>query len=209
MTELRRPLSNQFEAALNLAHRVHRHQARKGSGGTVPYIAHVLAVTALVLENGGTETQTLGALLHDAIEDAPDPPGCESVTEEIRDRFGPEVLLIVEDCSDARGALKAPWRERKMAYVAHIAVAAPESLLVSAADKLHNVRAILRDYRVVGDDVWRLFKPEAGRAGTLGYYRALTEAFRARLKNPIVGDLDRELMTLEQEAGGRCGWPPA
>ena len=204
---LERPLSERFEAALIAANGIHRTQSRKGT--QVPYIAHLIGVAGLVLEYGGTETQAIAALLHDAIEDVPEEIGPEWVRRTIQMEFGADVLAIVEHCTDTDVQPKPPWLARKSAYLAHVQTAPPDALLVSAADKLHNVRSLLRDYRAVGDELWPRFNKEAGRAGVLGYYRALATAFAARLQHPIVDDLDRELAMLEEDAGGRCEWPPA
>ena len=201
------PLSDRFEAALVAAHGIHRLQSRKGT--QVPYVAHILGVASLVLEYGGNEAQAVAALLHDAIEDAPEEMGPEWVRRTIRFEFGADVLAIVEHCTDTDVTPKPPWLERKKAYVARVATTPPDALLVSAADKLHNVRALVRDYRAIGESLWPRFNPDAGRAGVLGYYRALVTVLMPRLQNPIVADLDRELTILEREAGGRCAWPPA
>jgi hypothetical protein len=130
------------------------------------------------------------------------------VRRTIQMEFGADVLAIVEHCTDTDQTPKPPWLERKTAYVAHVGRAPEHALLVSAADKLHNVRAILRDYRQLGDAVWSRFNTAAGRTGVLGYYRALVREFTPRLQNPIVSDLDRELSALEAEAGGPYPWPP-
>jgi GTP pyrophosphokinase len=203
---LEHPLSDRFEAALIAAHGIHRLQSRKGT--QVPYVAHLIGVAGLVLEYGGSETQAIAALLHDAIEDVPEEIGREWVRRTIQMEFGADVLEIVEHCTDTDQKPKPPWLERKKAYVAHVGRAAEHALLVSAADKLHNVRAILRDYRLLGDALWSRFNTAAGRAGVLGYYRALVGELTPRLRNPIVADLDRELTMLEAEAGGPYPWPP-
>ena len=192
-----------------LAHHVHRNQARKGTEPQIPYIAHVLGVASLVLEYGGNETQAIAALLHDAIEDAPEELGADAVRRIINYEFGAAALTIVEHCTDTDEQPKPAWIARKKRYVAAVMSAPEEALLVSAADKLHNVRALLRDYRQQGEALWPRFNKDAGRAGTLGYYRALVNAFAPRLQNPIVADLDRDLTMLETEAGGPYPWPPA
>ena len=140
-----------FEDALRYAARTHARQWRKGT--TIPYITHLLAVAAIVGEHGGTETEVIAALLHDAVEDQGGAPRLQ----EIRERFGDEVAAIVQECSDTDRTPKPPWRERKEAYIEHLAGAAPSARLVSAADKLHNARAILADYRERGDALWSRF----------------------------------------------------
>src|SRR6266705_4170467 len=132
-------LTARFEEALIFATRLHASQSRKGSA--IPYIAHLLAVTALVLENGGNEDEAIAALLHDAIEDQ----GGAATREIIRHRFGDTVVTIVDGCTDAEVIPKPPWRPRKEAYIAQLRDASASVRLVSAADKLHNARTVLAD----------------------------------------------------------------
>ena len=189
------PYGEKFGEALDYAVGVHRDQRRKGT--QVPYVTHLLAVVAIVGENGGTEDEVVAALLHDAPEDQ----GGRERLEDIRERFGDEVAGIVAGCTDTYEDPKPPWRERKEAYVAHI-YHAPESVrLVSAADKLHNARAILADLRVVGDEIWQRFT--GGKEGTLWYYRALVAAFMAAGSNAVVEELDRVVSEVERLAGKR------
>src|SRR5688572_17027721 len=137
MNTLKVPLSGRFDAALDLAHQVHRIQARKGT--QVPYVAHVLGVATIVLEYGGDENEAIAALLHDAIEDAPADTGAAGVRAAILEQFGDEVLSLVEHCTDTDLQPKPPWPARKAAYVASLEHAPKGALRVSAADKLHNV----------------------------------------------------------------------
>jgi len=184
------PYGEQFGEALSYAAQVHRDQRRKGT--QVPYVTHLLAVAAIVGENGGTEEEVVAALLHDAPEDQ----GGEDRLQDIRDRFGDEVAGIVAGNTDTFEDPKPPWRERKERYVARIAHE-PESVrLVSAADKLHNARSILAGLRSVGDELWQRFN--GGRDGTLWYYRALVEAFETAGSNPVVEELDRVVAEMER-----------
>lgn len=182
-------LTARFEEALVYATRLHAGQTRKGT--TIPYISHLLAVTALVLENGGNEDEAIAALLHDAIEDQ----GGAATREEIRDRFGNNVVAIVDGCTDAEVLPKPPWRARKEAYIAHLRSASSSVRLVSAADKLHNARAVLADYRVLGDSLWQRFN--GGKEGTLWYYRAATNALKDAGTSPIIEELERVVSELE------------
>lgn len=177
------PLSARFDEALVYAHEVHRDQVRKGT--VIPYISHLMAVSGLVLENGGDEDTAIAALLHDVIEDG----GGAVAREEIRRRFGRRVADIVDECTDAEVIPKPPWRERKEKYIAHLRHASPQARLVSAADKLHNARAILADYRVVGEALWERFN--ADRDGVLWYYRSLVAAFKEGGASPLVEELER------------------
>jgi (p)ppGpp synthase/HD superfamily hydrolase len=207
----RRKIGRRFTEALVLAAELHAGQRRKGHGP--PYVAHLLGVTALAFDFGATEDEAIAALLHDAIEDAPKDLGANGVRRLILEQFGTAVLDIVEDCTDSDAVPKEPWHERKHAYVAHVASVGASALLVSAADKLHNVRAIVRDYRLLGDALWARFSPDAGMTGTVGYYRGLVNAFRVRERDASPGfhrlltELEAEVETLEQLTGHQGRWP--
>jgi (p)ppGpp synthase/HD superfamily hydrolase len=150
--KLNQPLTNKFDEALQLASHLHRQQARKAT--QIPYISHVLAVTALVLDYGGTETQAIAALLHDAVEDC----GGKLVLENIETQFGQEVAAIVESCTDSfEEGPKRDWKERKEEYLQHLRNCDSASLIVVAADKLHNLTAIQRDLRQEGAALWSRF----------------------------------------------------
>lgn len=192
-------LTDRFQEALQFAARVHSRDHRKGT--TIPYLAHLLGVCALILTDGGSEDEAIAGLLHDTLEDHPE----EVQPEELERRFGPRVRSLIEGCTDTppgySGGPKPPWRERKEAYLAHLREAPPDALRVPLADKLDNVRAILTDYREIGEEVWSRFS--ASRADQLWYYRAVVDAFRranppGRLLEPFA-----ECVTeLERRAGG-------
>ena len=175
-------LTPKFAKAFTFAADLHVQQKRKGTN--IPYIAHLMAVATLVLEHGGTEDHAIAALLHDSIEDQGEyfAGGADGLRQEISREYGTAVLSIVEACTDADTIPKPPWRERKEAYIAHIRTAPADVLIVSCADKLHNARAILSDYRAIGDALWQRFT--AGRDGTLWYYQALVDGFQANPKTP-------------------------
>lgn len=189
------PYGEKFEEALVYAARVHRDQTRKGT--SIPYVTHLMAVAAIVGENGGTEDEVIAGLLHDAPEDA----GGEERLEDIRERFGDGVAEIVAGCTDTFENPKPAWRPRKEAYVAHVRRASPSVRLVSAADKLHNARSILADLRASGDDLWDRFT--GGKEGTLWYYRALVEAFGDDKGGAVVGELGRVVGEIEDLTGER------
>jgi len=186
-------LSIRFEDALVYAHAVHADQTRKGSA--VPYIAHLLGVTSLALEYGADEDQAIGALLHDAAEDA----GGEARLADIRARFGDTVAQIVSECTDTCETPKPPWRARKEAYIAHLPRSSAGALLVSCCDKLHNSRAIVADLRQQGAATWEKFR--GGRDGSLWYYRTLADFFRTTsLPRGLVDELSRTVAMMEQLA---------
>jgi (p)ppGpp synthase/HD superfamily hydrolase len=162
-----------FERALLLAVDLHRGQLRKGT--RVPYITHPLAVASLVGEAGGSEQEVAAALLHDAAEDA----GGHETLARIRASCGDLVAEVVAGCTDAWVEPKPPWRERKEAFLARLESAPGSVLLVTAADKLHNARSIVRDLAEAGPDaLWSRFR--AGREGTLWYYGAVVEVLTRR-----------------------------
>jgi GTP pyrophosphokinase len=185
-------LTARFEEALILAVRLHAGQTRKGTD--TPYISHLLAVTGIVLEHGASEDEAIAALLHDAAEDA----GGRETLEKIRDRFGEKVAGIVAGCTDSWTIPRPPWQDRKEAYIAHLRGASASVHLVSAADKLHNARTTLADYRALGESLWSRFN--GGREGTLWYYRALVDVLRDTGPAPIVEELDRVVSELERLA---------
>jgi len=183
------PYGEKFEEALLYVAWLHRDQERKGTD--TPYITHLLAVAAIVGENGGTEDEVVAALLHDAPEDQ----GGEERLEDIRSRFGDEAAKIVAGCTDTYEEPKPAWRPRKEDYVARMASAPASVRLVSSADKLHNARSILADLRAVGDDLWDRFT--GGKEGTLWYYRALVETYKAAGANSLVEELERVVRETE------------
>jgi (p)ppGpp synthase/HD superfamily hydrolase len=186
------PYTEKFEDALVYAAQLHRDQTRKGTG--VPYVTHLLAVAAIVGENGGTEDEVIAGLLHDAPEDA----GGEERLAEIRARYGDEVANVVAGCTDTYEDPKPPWRARKETYLDHLAEAPPSVRLVSAADKLHNARSVLSDYRSLGEDLWGRFN--GGREGTLWYYRAVAVALED--DSPVADELGRVVAEMERAAEG-------
>ncbi len=185
-------LSVRFTRAVAYAARLHARQKRKGTER--PYIAHLLGVASIVLEHGGDEDAAIAARLHDAVEDQ----GGRPRLSEIRRKFGTHVARIVDGCTDAYTDPKPPWLERKKKYLARLPQASAEVRLVSAADKLHNAREILADYRQVGEALWNRFHGRKER--TLWYYRALAEVFRAEGSSPLVEELDRVVSELERLA---------
>ncbi len=191
MTEknLTNPLSSRFTEALTCAAEWHQLQARKET--EIPYVSHLLGVASLALEHGATEDEAIAALLHDAVEDQ----GGTARAAVIRARFGNAVTEIVLHCTDAETLPKPEWRVRKEKYIAHMRNAPPSVQLVSACDKVHNARAILNDYRQIGEALWDRFT--AKRDGTLWYYRALVEAFASHGAKPIE-ELDRVVTELEK-----------
>jgi (p)ppGpp synthase/HD superfamily hydrolase len=202
------PLGSRFADALAYVVDLHSEQRRKGTD--VPYVAHLLAVAGLAIEDAAAtgelrEDEAIAALLHDTAEDQ----GGETRLADITERFGPRVAAIVRACSDSLedDGDKAPWRERKEAYLAHLAAEADGGVLrVSLADKVNNARAVLADYRVLGEPFWERFNRDAD---TPWYYRRLAEIFSERLPHsPLTAELVEAVGDLEAEiAANRAARP--
>jgi (p)ppGpp synthase/HD superfamily hydrolase len=192
-------LGPRFLRAFHFAAEKHAGQTRKAS--SIPYIAHLMGVASLVLEFGGDEDMAIAALLHDVVEDC----GGAPMLKEVRRKFGRRVAKIVDGCTDSDTEPKPPWRERKESYIHHLKSADADTRLVSAADKLNNVRSILSDYREVGESIWSRFS--GGPEGTLWYYRTLLEEFLRGKPNRLIREL--ELAVRELEAGTQLASPGA
>jgi (p)ppGpp synthase/HD superfamily hydrolase len=187
-------LSEKFEEALIYATRVHGNQTRKKTG--IPFVGHILGVTAIALEYGANETEAIGALLHDTVEDC---GGAERLRD-IREKFGDDVARIVDGCTDTYKTPKPPWMERKRAYIEHLKDSDSSTRLVSASDKLHNTRAILAELRRHGPKVFERFGGK--KDGTLWYYRMLVTAFRQqRDHEDLIDELDRVVTEIEKLVG--------
>ena len=179
-------LTERFLAAVALAAEVHGDQRRTGT--EIPYLAHLLVVTGLVIEDGGDEDQAIAAMLHDAVEDG----GGRAMLERIERTFGPRVAAIVEGCSDTvDGDGSERWITRKRRYLAHLPEVTDDAVLrVALADKVHNARSIVRDYREEGHRLWERFTQKTAREQPW-YYGGLLEFFERRRPGPLTEDLWR------------------
>jgi (p)ppGpp synthase/HD superfamily hydrolase len=200
MDETAPALTDRFLQAAAMAQEVHGGARRRGT--EIPYMAHLLVVTGLVIEDGGDEDQAIAALLHDSVEDA----GGKPMLERIQRTFGPRVAEIVEGCSDSlEEEPEDPWVERKRRYLEHLPEVDDDGVLrVSLADKVHNARSLVRDYRREGDALWERFD-EKSAADQLWYYGALLEFFERRRPGPLTEDLRRAVnelkMLVERDEG--------
>jgi len=185
-------LTRRFNEAFLFASRKHAGQVRKGT--PAPYISHLMGVAGIVLEAGGDEDLAIAALLHDVVEDC----GGAPVLREVRRCFGKRVAHLVDGCTQE---VDLPWRERREKYIKHLRHADADTRLVSAADKLHNARHVLTDYREIGDAIWKRFK--GGRDGTLWYYQALAKEFRRGKRNRVTHQLERVVGELARETKRR------
>jgi (p)ppGpp synthase/HD superfamily hydrolase len=189
--ERQEELGERFVDALGYAARTHAGQLRRGD--QQPYVAHLMRVTGLVIQDGGTEDEAIAALLHDAAEDH---GGLERL-EDIRRRYGHVVADIVDECTDSYGDPKPPWRRRKEQYLSSLDRASQGALLVSVADKLDNVRTMLRGYRLHGEDIWERSgkTPEDVR----WYYGSLAARLAELHPGPLADELSRTVAALDRE----------
>ncbi len=187
---------DRYAEAVAFAARVHAGHTRKGK--ETPYLCHLLAVSALVLEHGGDQEQAVAALLHDALEDV------EAIDRQVLEaRFGARVARIVVECTDTlpgdTPAAKAPWRERKTRYLEHLARASADALLVVACDKRHNLGALVGDLRAEGLGVLDAFN--AGPEAQVWFYRQVVERLAGRVPRRLeleLADLTAHLTVLVQ-----------
>jgi len=190
-------LGPRLQRAFRYAAEKHAGQTRKQTA--VPYLSHLMSVAGLVLEAGGDEDMAIAAFLHDVVEDCGGMPRLR----EVRKQFGPRVAKIVEGCTDSFVEPKLEWLERKKDYLREVKHADVETRLVSASDKLHNVRTILADYREHGEAIWARFSGK--REGTLWYYRALSDEYKRRSPNRITRELEIAVAELERVANEKSG----
>jgi (p)ppGpp synthase/HD superfamily hydrolase len=181
-------LTEKYKNALYYALQAHAGHKRKG--GDIPYFSHLIGVSSLVLEYNGNEDQAIAGLLHDVIEDC----GIKHKPS-IQEMFGSDVLQMVMDCTDAITVPKPAWKTRKLSYIASLDDKADTSLLVSCCDKIHNARAIDRDYAFLGEPFWDIFN--ADKSGVEWYYRSITEKFLNR-GVPAARELERVVDSIFQ-----------
>ena len=189
-------LSNRFSAAVDYARILHVEQ-RKGS--QVPYMAHLLGVVSLVMGEHGvagvtvSEDMVIAALLHDAAEDH---GGIHRLLD-IEQNFGARVAQMVEGLSDSlaeNAQEKELWEDRKSAYLRRLENESAEVQLISVADKVHNARTILEDYRVYDATLWKRFK--RGRDQQLWYLKELLKIYRAGVKGRLTDEFERLITEL-------------
>ena len=164
------------DRALAVAARCHAGQTRKDD--PTPYIAHPVAVAMIVSDFTTDEDVVVAALLHDVLEDVP--PSVYSAAD-MTAEFGERVTEMVRGVSEekAAGQETPPWRVRKEGYLAQLADDSPECLLISAGDKIHNLRSMVAAHGRLGDEMWGLFN--AGPDEKLWFYGAIADTVCQRL----------------------------
>jgi (p)ppGpp synthase/HD superfamily hydrolase len=184
-------LTHRFETALVYAAQLHAQQRRKVTN--TPYIAHLLGVAALVLEAGGNEDEAIAALLHDAVEDQ----GGAMTRAEILQQFGATVVAIVDGCTEPEPKPEQSWREHKLQYLEQLRSAKPAVQRVALADKLHNARSLLVNFRLEGDRIWNQFR--GGKEGVLWLVEMQLDLFQQVSDSWMVTELAQVVRALKQE----------
>jgi len=173
--------------AAGLALEWHGAQVRKGPAA-LPYVSHLFQVAGLVLEHGGDADQSAAGFLHDALEDAGSHEERVARVRRILRELGPGVLRIVQDCTDTEehehAGAKAPWRDRKTRYLAHLPKCEPRSLLVAACDKRHNLGSLVADLRQHGPGYLASFN--AGKADQVWYFEAILKSLEGKIPVRLV-----------------------
>jgi (p)ppGpp synthase/HD superfamily hydrolase len=197
--------------ATSLAYEWHAGHTRKQS--TIPYVSHLLQVKGLVLEHAGDTDQAIAGLLHDALEDAPDPESRRQREAHIQSRFGWDVLEIVLQCTDTQTdealETKRPWRERKERFLERLRSATDRSLLVAACDKRHNLHALVWDVETHGTTYFQRFNADAQEQ--LWYFEQILDTLRGRIPDRLFREIESLVAHLRRlvdaDAGALNGGP--
>lgn len=178
-----RLLTPRFEQAMELTIRVHGSMKRKGDGK--PYLIHPMSVLALLVKWDADEDTCIAGLLHDVIEDAKNDEQRVEYRKEINEKFGQEVLEVVEGVTEQDKSL--PWKKRKDLYLEHMKMASQKSLLVSCADRTHNVSSLAENYRSSGEEVWKRFN--AAKEWQVWFIDQVSEILKQRLEEKYTEEL--------------------
>ncbi|HEV7952067.1 MAG TPA: HD domain-containing protein [Candidatus Saccharimonadales bacterium] len=170
-----------LDEAMRVAAMAHSEQTRKGTD--IPYIVHPFAVMYIVSQATNDEDVLIASLFHDIIEDVPD----KYSKEQMQRAFGARVVRIVEGVT--KDDTIEDWQGRADAYLDHLRTADIESVMVSGADKIHNLQSILLDYERYGEELWTRFN--AGKESQLWWYESILEVLQERIpESPLTETLD-------------------
>jgi (p)ppGpp synthase/HD superfamily hydrolase len=188
--------SETLQKAIDFAIKVHQldqNQTRKGK--RVPYITHPLAIGIILARAGAEEDIIIAGILHDTIEDSIE---SAKITKDIIEKeFGKTVARMVNDVTEQDKSL--PWPIRKQIALEHITKMQKDSLLVKSADVLHNMRDMLKDYKIEGNEMFQRFNQKATKEMQLDRYRRLVEAFKNAWKdNPLLLEIKNTYDEIEK-----------
>lgn len=160
-----------LDKALHFAIDAHRNTGRRGKG--FPYIVHPMEAVEIVATITADQELLAAAALHDTVEDT------DATFEQIRELFGERVAHLVAAESDvpmANMSEQDSWRGRKQAAIDRLASASRDAKVVAMGDKLSNMRAIARDYELIGDALWNRFHAPNGKSDHEWHYRGLADS---------------------------------
>jgi (p)ppGpp synthase/HD superfamily hydrolase len=159
--------SKMIKKASHYAADAHEGQFRKG-GKMKPYITHPIAVSKIVKERGYNIEIQIASILHDIVED------CGGYTlDDISNEFGTSISRLVDYVSESDKSL--PWKERKDDYIRRLKEAPFDAVVVSAGDKLHNLRCTAEDFAEGGPDVFKMFNSSTDHQ--FWFYESLIEIY--------------------------------
>lgn len=171
---------------------LHKDQYRKGNERKEPFVLHVISVGEILAQHTDDEEIIIAGILHDSIEDGREDGG-RYAPEKLKEEFGQRVHDIVMDVTEdmelkVNPNSRATWKERKLRYIDHLHRASHEGLLVSCADKIHNLRSLYLSLAEDREDVWGRFN--APKEEIKWYYGAILDYLRARLDGAMIEDYE-------------------
>jgi (p)ppGpp synthase/HD superfamily hydrolase len=194
MTTCKRlPLTPKLGEAINIASRLHLNQVRKADEG-LPYISHPFSVAWILSSYTDDEDTIIAGLLHDILEDV---PGYHY--SNLQEDFGTAVADIVRELSEDKDPNMASddaatWVHRKEKYLEGLQHHSEKALMVCAADKIHNLQAMIESHSKQGDSMWDKFNAPADRK--IWFYEEILKVLQRRLNNDIVRDYEKELQRM-------------
>lgn len=178
-----------IKKAVEYSKKAHDGQYRKG-GKNIPYITHPLDVMNIIKERGGSVESQIAGVLHDVVED------CEGYTlNDISTHFGTSIALLVDYVSESDKSL--PWKERKISYIDRLKDASDDAVLVSAADKLHNLRCTEKDFEEEGKSAFNMFNSSAD--GQFWFYESLILIYKERGLIDMTNEMEYILEIVKSE----------
>ncbi|MCH6269109.1 HD domain-containing protein [Bacillus sp. FJAT-50051] len=138
------------------------------------------------MKAGYRDEVVAAGILHDTDEDT------DYKLKDIKHDFGEEIAEIVAGCSEPDKSLS--WEDRKEHTIEFLKNASSDIRAVACADKLHNIRSIIKDYEQDGDEVWQRFN--RGKEQQEWYYTNLVESLRHQGAFSLVEELEKEVIRL-------------
>jgi (p)ppGpp synthase/HD superfamily hydrolase len=175
--------SYRVEQAIRAAAVLHKNQLRKGSM-PFPYITHLVATAFTLMDYTDDEDVIIAGLLHDTLEDT------DYTIDELQEDFGGRVREIVEAVTEPKSTPenRISWKDRKKIYAEQLKKGPEESVLVAAADKIHNFRTLVEDYTDGHDRFMEDFGKNFDER--LEVYQIIANVINNRLKGQILAEFN-------------------